>query len=122
MYLGKAAYVTAALGLWLKNSVSGILDVIESYWGEDKYSKIIPDLTKRIKKLDNRFRAESNAIANTTSNIANDPHPDAFNLAVIPGPLKNSFNSRITLILILKDTLIRFKAGKTLQGPVRWYK
>ncbi|KAH6600825.1 hypothetical protein BASA50_002029 [Batrachochytrium salamandrivorans] len=116
MYLGKIKYVNAALERWAETSLNNTLDVIKSYWGEDKYSKIIPDLTKRIKELNNRFRAGSNDLASTTSNLANGFHPVIANLIMTLRPVQSVLLSRTTLFWKLRNLLRKFKASKTLRG------
>ncbi|KAH6573665.1 hypothetical protein BASA62_002821 [Batrachochytrium salamandrivorans] len=119
MYLGKAAYVTAALGLWLKNSVSGILDVIESGLGEDKYSKIIRDLKKRRKSLENNFRAGSYSITIETSKLSKSTRGDVVNIMYflsIREAFKRTIFSYTKLLLKLRNLLGKFESGKTLRG------
>ncbi|KAH9269761.1 hypothetical protein BASA83_008237 [Batrachochytrium salamandrivorans] len=119
MYLGKAAYVTAALGLWLKNSVSGILDVIESGLGEDKYSKIIRDLKKRRKSLENNFRAGSYSITIETSELSKSTRGDVVNIMYflsIREAFKRTIFSYTKLLLKLRNLLGKFESGKTLRG------
>ncbi|KAH6569338.1 hypothetical protein BASA62_004949 [Batrachochytrium salamandrivorans] len=113
-YLGRGAYVNAALDRWSQNSLDSTLDAVKSVLGDDKYSEVEPGITKRIKEWKDDSRKGTHDIADYTSRILGDDGTVIENLQKIGKASQNIIESRGVVFWILKDLLENFGADKTL--------
>ncbi|KAH6587474.1 hypothetical protein BASA50_011335 [Batrachochytrium salamandrivorans] len=114
-YLRRAAYVNVALGRWERESVSGMLGLIQSGLGEDEYFKVEPDLTKKIKKWEDGAHAGVNAMVDATSKILGEVGSVIENVKNTRKSFKLTFESRKKILWELITQLEKFTAGRTLE-------
>ncbi|KAH9247543.1 hypothetical protein BASA81_014863 [Batrachochytrium salamandrivorans] len=114
MYLRKATYVNSALGRWAETSIPGILLTIESYWREEKYSKIKSQLKNDSNGLTIRFNTAVNAITNCIANIAKDFGSVIDNFQNIGESVKRALLSRTSFLWELRN-LLRRQHNDTLE-------
>ncbi|KAH6573834.1 hypothetical protein BASA50_000295 [Batrachochytrium salamandrivorans] len=115
-YLRKAAYVNVALERWAYESVPDILELIKSGLNEDEYSKEEPDLTERIKNLEDKYNAGLSEIVDGATKIVEGDGSVIDNFQNINKSFGRIFSSPWTLLWKLKSLLAKFEAGKTLEG------
>ncbi|KAH9262314.1 hypothetical protein BASA83_013815 [Batrachochytrium salamandrivorans] len=101
-YLGRGAYVNAALDRWSQNSLDSTLDAVKSVLGDDKYSEVEPGITKRIKEWKDDSRKGTHDIADYTSRILGDDGTVIENLQKIGKASQNIIESRGVVFWILK--------------------
>ncbi|KAH6597742.1 hypothetical protein BASA50_004347 [Batrachochytrium salamandrivorans] len=115
-YFRRHSYVNVALRHWAHESVPGIIEKIKSLWGEVEYPRLEPDLTKKLKQLEDEFRAGLDAIVDATTRILGDDGPVTENIQKIDNSFRLTFSSRIDLLWELLSLMKLFESSKTLMG------
>ncbi|KAH6585017.1 hypothetical protein BASA50_011337 [Batrachochytrium salamandrivorans] len=114
-YLRRAAYVNVALGRWERESVSGMLGLIQSGLGEDEYFKVEPEVTEKIKDLKDGVNSGVNAMVDATSKILGEVGSVIESVKNTRKSFKLIFESRKELLWVLITQLEKFTAGRTLE-------
>ncbi|KAH6597743.1 hypothetical protein BASA50_004348 [Batrachochytrium salamandrivorans] len=117
-YFRRHSYVNVALRHWAHESVPGIIEKIKSLWGEVEYPRLEPDLTKKLKQLEDEFRAGLDAIVDATTKILGDDGPVTENIQKIDNSFRLTFSSRIDLLWELLSLMKLFESSKTLMGQL----
>ncbi|KAH9265845.1 hypothetical protein BASA84_001415, partial [Batrachochytrium salamandrivorans] len=107
-YLRMSVYVSIALRNWAETSTSGILLTIEFGLGKEKYSKVGPNLTKRLEELSIEFNKGMDAVDDATKRILEDDGPVAKNIQDIKKLFDLVFNNRIMVLWLLIHKLKSF--------------
>ncbi|KAH9248833.1 hypothetical protein BASA81_013490 [Batrachochytrium salamandrivorans] len=116
MYLGKATYIISAVNLWIENSLSNILKVIESGLGKDEYSRILPDLEEYFKNAGGNLISGMDEVVGYTTNIAEGVQHAAVYLTRIREEFQAAFVGCFGYIASLRVQLRKFSSGKILDG------
>ncbi|KAH6589036.1 hypothetical protein BASA50_010320 [Batrachochytrium salamandrivorans] len=114
-YLRRDVYVAFVLSKWVDKSVLGIRDYIKSGLGENEYSKIEPDLTKDIKKLEYDFKVGYDEILVYISKIAKGDGTVTYNFQKVDTLFEDFFYGNMEFIRKLRFQLEKFEAGETLK-------
>ncbi|KAH9267633.1 hypothetical protein BASA83_009848 [Batrachochytrium salamandrivorans] len=115
-YLRRASYVNAAIRNWVNNFLPGIFVLIKSSLSDERYSTSLSNFINTYNQSKVEFREGLDGILGATSNIANDVGLVAENLQTINQSFESTFYNRIGVFWLLKLQLIKFKAGRTLDG------
>ncbi|KAH6573201.1 hypothetical protein BASA60_006156 [Batrachochytrium salamandrivorans] len=94
-YIRRDAYVISALRHCVHISVPGILEKIKSGLGDDEYSKVEPDLTEKLKQLENEVRAGLDEILDATTKILGSVGPVTENIQKIDKSFKLTISGRM---------------------------
>ncbi|KAH6577799.1 hypothetical protein BASA60_003875 [Batrachochytrium salamandrivorans] len=94
---------------------TGIREIIKSGLGENEYSKIEPDLTKDIKKLEYDFKVGYDEILVYISKIAKGDGTVTYNFQKVDTLFEDFFYGNMEFIRKLRFQLEKFEAGETLK-------
>ncbi|KAH6569924.1 hypothetical protein BASA50_005213 [Batrachochytrium salamandrivorans] len=117
-YIRRDAYVISALRHCVHISVPGILEKIKSGLGDDEYSKVEPDLTEKLKQLENEVRAGLDEILDATTKILGSVGPVTENIQKIDKSFKLTISGRMEFFGELRILLGWFEDGKTLENQL----
>ncbi|KAH6564856.1 hypothetical protein BASA62_007678 [Batrachochytrium salamandrivorans] len=117
-YFRSNSYVNVAIRDWVKASVPGILDFIESGLGEAEYFNIEPEFSNNLYRLRDKFRTELNATVDDATKILNNVGSDIENVQNISKSFKRVLSDRLELLEALKVQLLKFGNGTTLGGQL----
>ncbi|KAH6587826.1 hypothetical protein BASA61_006197 [Batrachochytrium salamandrivorans] len=117
-YLRRSAYVNVAMRNWAETSTPGILLTIESGLGKDEYSKVGPNLTKKLGRLLIEFNKGMDAVDGAAKRILEDDGLVAENIQDIKNAFDIVFNNRMALLWALIPKLRSFEAGQALAAQL----
>ncbi|KAH6566782.1 hypothetical protein BASA62_006489 [Batrachochytrium salamandrivorans] len=117
-YLRRDVYVTSVLNRWVDKSIPTILEKIKSGLGEDEYSKIEPDFTKDIKKLEDDFKVGYAKILVYASKIVKGDGTVTYNFQKVDTLFEDFFYDNMEFIRKLRLQLEKFEAGEALKKPL----
>ncbi|KAH6569922.1 hypothetical protein BASA62_004587 [Batrachochytrium salamandrivorans] len=117
-YIRRDAYVISALRHCVHISVPGILEKIKSGLGDDEYPKVEPDLTEKLKQLENEVRAGLDEILDATTKISENVGSVTENIQKIDKSFKLTISGRMEFFGELLSLLKKFEDGKTLENQL----
>ncbi|KAH9276962.1 hypothetical protein BASA83_000477 [Batrachochytrium salamandrivorans] len=113
-YIRREIYVSAALALWIEFVSTSVVNFIKSGLGDNKFSKIGPNLVAKLEGFKSTFSAESKAAIDTTTKILNEEGTVIENVEKISTSFYSATSACTEIFSELKVQLLRFEADWTL--------